>query len=75
MELVRDLNERDGVTILAVLHDLALAGSFFPRVLLLDRGWLVADGSPESVLSPEQISRTYEVDARFVPRFSATESR
>jgi len=75
MELVRELNERDGMTILAVLHDLALGGHFFPRVLLLDHGRLVADGPALDVLAPAQISRIYGVDPRFVPRFTETESR
>jgi iron complex transport system ATP-binding protein len=75
MELLRELNERDGVTILAVLHDLALAGHFFPRAMLLDQGRLVADGPAETVLAPERISDVYAVDPRFVPRFVATESR
>ena len=38
MELLIDLNERDGTTILAVLHDLNLAMHFFPRLLVLDAG-------------------------------------
>ena len=33
MQLLVDLNERDGTTIVAVLHDLALAANFFPRVI------------------------------------------
>ena len=44
MELLVDLNERDGTTIVAVLHDLALAAHFFPRVVVMDRGRIVADG-------------------------------
>src|SRR3954468_15382595 len=64
MELVREINERDGVTIVAVLHDLALAGHFFPRVLLLDHGRLVADGPAQQVLAPAQISEVYRVDPR-----------
>ena len=42
----RDLNERDGTAIVAVLHDLGLAALFFPRLVLIDRGRLVADGPP-----------------------------
>ena len=38
MELLVDLNERDGTTIVAVLHDLALAAHFFPRVVVMDAG-------------------------------------
>ena len=46
MDLLVDLNERDGTTILAVLHDLGLAAHFFPRLVLLDAGRVVADGPP-----------------------------
>ncbi|HEY6056658.1 MAG TPA: ABC transporter ATP-binding protein, partial [Candidatus Limnocylindrales bacterium] len=31
MELLVDLNERDGTTVVAVLHDVGLAAHFFPR--------------------------------------------
>ena len=51
MELLVDLNERDGTTVLAVLHDLDLATHFFPRLLVLDGGRLVADGPPADVLT------------------------
>ena len=51
MELLRDLAQRDGVTVLAVLHDIVLARQFFGRLLLLDHGRLVADGPPADVLS------------------------
>ena len=44
MELLVDLNERDGTTVIAVLHDLSLAAHFFPRLVLLDGGRVVADG-------------------------------
>ena len=46
MQLLVDLNERDGATIVAVLHDLALAANFFPRVALMRAGRIVADGPP-----------------------------
>jgi len=66
MELVGDLNARDGTTILAVLHDLGLAAHFFPRLVLLDRGRIVADGSPAEVLSPDRIREVFGVDPAFV---------
>jgi iron complex transport system ATP-binding protein len=66
MELLVDLNERDGTTIVAVLHDLALAAHFFPRLVLLDGGRLVADGSPAEVLAPERIRDVFGVDPSFV---------
>ncbi len=66
MELLVDLNERDGTTILAVLHDLGLAAHFFPRLILLDRGEVVADGTPTEVLTTERIRDVFGVDPEFV---------
>jgi iron complex transport system ATP-binding protein len=66
MELLVDLNERDGTTIVAVLHDLALAAHFFPRLVLLDAGRVAADGSAEAVLTPARIREVFGVDPSFV---------
>ena len=66
MELVGDLNARDGTTILAVLHDLGLAAHFFPRLILLDRGRVIADGPPADVLTPDRIRDVFGVDPAFV---------
>ncbi len=66
MDLVGDLNTRDGTTIVAVLHDLGLAAHFFPRLILLDRGRVVADGSPGDVLAPDRIRDVFGVDPSFV---------
>lgn len=60
----------DGLTVLAVLHDLPLAAHFFPRLVLLDEGRVVADGAPHEVLSPGRIREVYNVDPRFVPALS-----
>jgi iron complex transport system ATP-binding protein len=57
----------DGMTVLAVLHDLPLAAHFFPRLVLLDDGRMVADGPAVEVLTPERIREVYAVDPRFVP--------
>ena len=66
MELLVDLNERDGTTVLAVLHDLTLAAHFFPRLVLLDRGVIVADGPPSEVLSADRIREVFGVDPMLV---------
>jgi len=66
MDLLVDLNERDGTTVIAVLHDLALAAHFFPRLVLLDGGRIVADGSPADVLIPDRIREVFGVDPSFV---------
>ncbi|HVM30278.1 MAG TPA: ABC transporter ATP-binding protein [Candidatus Limnocylindrales bacterium] len=62
MELLADLSERDGVTVLAVLHDIALARHYFPRLLLVSEGRLVADGLPDEVLGAELMAEVYGID-------------
>ena len=48
--------------VIAVLHDLMLAARFCRRVLLLDRGAIVADGAPAAVLTAATIERHYRVE-------------
>ena len=66
MQLLDDLNERDGTTIIAVLHDLALAAHFFPRVVVMDLGRIVADGRPAETLDATRIRTVFGVDPALV---------
>ncbi len=66
MELLVDLNERDGTTIVAVLHDLALAAHFFPRIVVMVDGRIVADGPPATTLDGEAIRSVFGVDPALV---------
>lgn len=54
LELLCELN-RGGLTIVASMHDLNLAAMYFPRVLLLRSGAVVADGRPADVLTAERL--------------------
>lgn len=47
--------------ILVVMHDLGLAARYADRVALLDSGRLVADGTPEQVLTADRLSRHYRL--------------
>ena len=66
MELLVDLNERDGTTIVAVLHDLALAAHFFPRIVVMNGGRIVADGRPADTLDDAHIRDVFGVDPALV---------
>jgi iron complex transport system ATP-binding protein len=50
-----------GAGVAIVLHDLAHALRIADTVLLLDRGRVVADGTPDAVLTPEWIADVYGV--------------
>lgn len=66
MELLVDLNDRDGVTVVAVLHDLGLAAHFFERLVVLERGAIVVDGPPPAALAPDRIRDVFGVDPALV---------
>ena len=53
---------RAGGGALLVLHDLALAGAACDRLALLDRGAVVAQGTPAEVLRPDVLSPVYGTD-------------
>jgi iron complex transport system ATP-binding protein len=54
---------RNGSLTIAVLHDLTMAARFCDRLLLVSEGRLVADDAPAAVLTPENLSRVYGVNA------------
>jgi iron complex transport system ATP-binding protein len=61
MDLLRELN-REGMTIIAVMHDINLASRYCNRVALLHEGRLESLGTPEEVFTPENIARIYDID-------------
>ncbi len=67
MDLLADLNEHDGRTVIAVLHDLHLAARSTPRVLVLDGGRIVADGPPRDALGPAVMGEVFRVDPAELP--------
>lgn len=53
----------NGGAVLAIGHDLALAARFADRILIMERGRLVADGLPRDVLTVERIAAVFGVEA------------
>jgi iron complex transport system ATP-binding protein len=64
LELVDTVRREDGLTVLATMHDLTLAGQYADRLFLLDRGALVAAGTPEEVLREDVLSERYGAAVR-----------
>jgi iron complex transport system ATP-binding protein len=55
LQLVNKLN----ITVIMTVHDLNLASLYCQRLLLLNQGQLICDGSPEEVLASEQLSQVF----------------
>ncbi|MGH8945529.1 MAG: ABC transporter ATP-binding protein, partial [Acidimicrobiia bacterium] len=52
----------EGKAVLSAMHDLTLAGQYADRLALLDRGQVVASGSPARVLEPGLLARHYQAE-------------
>ncbi len=63
LDLIAELNRSRRITIAMVLHDLNQAARFADRILVLDEGRIVADGTPTSTISSELIAEVFRVDA------------
>ena len=63
LELIRDLNQRSGLTVITVLHDLAQAARYCDRCVVMGEGRVRTDGVPAEALSAGQIERNFAVNA------------
>jgi iron complex transport system ATP-binding protein len=57
----------EGRGVLVALHDLGLAARHCTRLVVLDRGRLVAEGAPAEVLTPALLARVFGIRARLEP--------
>ena len=64
LELVRNLNAEQGLTVVAAMHDLNLAALYFDRLVLLNEGRVVADGTPAQVLTGDRIREVFSASVR-----------
>jgi iron complex transport system ATP-binding protein len=71
LELLDELRRSGELTLLAAMHDLTLAAQYADRMILLDHGCVVADGSPHDVVTEEAIARHYGATVEVV----ATDNR
>jgi len=54
---------RAGALVVVILHDLTMAARHCDRLLLLDRGRIVADGPPRTVLDADRLASVYGIRA------------
>lgn len=64
MELLREINRRDGLAIVIVMHDINLAGRYCDRLITMRDGRIVHDGTAVEVLTDENLADVFHVHAR-----------
>ena len=60
---IMDLISTRGLTVVAAIHDLNIAAMYCDRIVALQRGKIIAEGTPAEVLTPELIGDLYRVRA------------
>lgn len=61
MELIRELNEKEHITVMAVLHDINLASRFCSRIVILKDGKVKADGTPQEIVNRDEMESLYNM--------------
>lgn len=64
MAIGRELVEQDGKTVIMVLHDLNMALRFADHVVIMKEGAVFAQGTPDEVITEENILAVYGTHAR-----------
>ncbi|MFE6913437.1 ABC transporter ATP-binding protein [Streptomyces rubiginosohelvolus] len=59
LDLVVDLNRREGRTIVMVLHDLNQACRYADHVIAMKKGAIVAEGAPADVITAEKVEDVF----------------
>lgn len=60
LDLLRKLNRETNLSIVMVLHDLNLASEYCNRIILLNEGKIFKSGSPDEVLTYQNIEAVYK---------------
>ena len=58
-DLIKELNSANGLTVIIVSHDINLAAQYCNRVMLMNNGRVFKIGSPDDVVTKENIEEVY----------------
>lgn len=67
LDLLARLNEDEGRTIVAVLHDLNLACRYAHHIVAMADGSVVAEGPPTEVITAELVQEVFGLTAQVIP--------
>ena len=56
---IRDLNEKQDITILLVEHDMSVVFSVSERIVVMHQGAVIADGMPDEIRENEKVKEAY----------------
>jgi iron complex transport system ATP-binding protein len=66
LDLLVDLNQREGRTIVLVLHDLNHACRYAHHLIAMRGGTIVAEGAPSEIVTPELVTEVFGLPCRVI---------
>lgn len=66
LDLIEQLARNQGLSVIAVVHDLTLAAQYCDRLILLRDGEVYASGPVDTVLCAETVRAVYDIDVTIV---------
>lgn len=66
LDLLTDLNQKRGTTIVMVLHDINLSARYADYIFTLHKGNLIAEGTPSDIISEELIKQVFGLDCAVI---------
>ncbi len=72
LKILKHLNESENMSVVLAMHDLHLASRFCHRLILLDKGRIVADGLPAEVLQKEILEEVYGINVNIFTKDDGT---
>ncbi len=66
LELLKQLNQAESLTVITVLHELNLAARYSDRIAVLDSGRLHSIGTPDQVMNPEMLAEVFKLRAEII---------
>jgi iron complex transport system ATP-binding protein len=67
LDLLHQLNQQEGRTIVMVLHDLNQACRYADYLVVMQRGEIFAEGVPTEVMTETMVREAFKVESRIVP--------
>jgi iron complex transport system ATP-binding protein len=64
LDVIDELRQEEGLTVVTAAHDLTLAGRYAERLLLMSGGLVAAEGPPREVLTEDNLKAHYGAGIR-----------
>lgn len=62
MDMLRELINELGISAVMIVHDLNIAARYSDKIIIMNKGEIIASGTPQEVLTKENIASAYGVE-------------